>query len=90
MDDVRADVEKLMGASTSTVSPTPGFNRFLAKITCSTLNVRAGAGTNYKVTTTVRKGEVFTIVDVKMNGRTAWGKLKSGAGWISLKYTKRV
>lgn len=58
---------------------------FLVKVTASVLNVREGAGTEYKVVTTVKKGEVFTIVEEK-NG---WGKLKSGAGWISLAYTSR-
>jgi uncharacterized protein YgiM (DUF1202 family) len=47
------------------------------------LNVRAGAGTNYKITTRVKKNEIYTIVD-EIDG---WGKLKSGAGWINLKYT---
>lgn len=59
---------------------------YTAKITANSLNVRAGAGTNYKVTTTVKKGEIYTIVEEK-NG---WGRLKSGAGWISLKYIKEV
>lgn len=42
---------------------------------------------NYKVVGTVKKGEVFTIVEEK-NGL---GKLKSGAGYISMntKYVKR-
>jgi N-acetylmuramoyl-L-alanine amidase len=48
--------------------------------------VRKGAGIGYKVTTTVKKNEVYTIVQ-EQNG---WGKLKSGAGWISLAYTKRI
>ena len=59
---------------------------FIVRITASALNVRAGAGTQYKINTVVKKGEAFTIVD-ELNG---WGKLKSGAGWISLKYTERV
>ena len=62
------------------------FIPYLVKITADTLNVRAGAGTSYKVNTTVKKGGVYTIVDAK-NG---WGKLKSGAGWISLSYVKRL
>ena len=57
---------------------------YKVRITASVLNVRAGAGTNYKVTTTVKKDEVYTIVEVK----GSWGKLKSGAGWISLAYTE--
>lgn len=58
---------------------------YLVKVTAELLNVRSGPGTNYDVTTRVRKGEVFTIVEEQNN----WGKLKSGAGWISLKYTAR-
>ena len=63
---------------------------YKVKVNCDELNVRKGAGTNYPVTTRVHRGEVYTIVDEKMNGNTRWGKLKSGAGYISLKYTKRV
>lgn len=58
----------------------------LVRINCSSLNVRSGPGVEYKVNTVVKKNEVYTIVD-ESNG---WGKLKSGAGWISLKYTKNV
>lgn len=71
-------------ATPATVKPT--FIPYLIKVTASTLNVRAGAGTSYKVTTTIEKNGIYTIIDEK-NG---WGKLKSGAGWISLKYTKKV
>lgn len=58
---------------------------YLVKITADVLNVRDGAGMNHKVNTTVRRGEVYTIVGEE-NG---WGKLKSGAGWINLKYTTK-
>jgi len=58
---------------------------YLVRITASVLNVRAGAGIQHNVKTSVKKGEVFTIVE-ESNG---WGKLKSGAGWISLKYTEK-
>lgn len=64
---------------------TPSTTSYTVKITADVLNVRAGAGTNYKVNTQVRKGEAYTIVG-ESNG---WGKLKSGAGWISLKYTSK-
>lgn len=56
---------------------------YLVKINTAVLNVRNGAGTNHKINTTVKRGEVYTIVD-EANG---WGKLKSGAGWIKLSYT---
>lgn len=64
---------------------------FLVEIICSELNVRKNADINSSIVTTVKKGEVFTIIDTKENG-VLWGKLKSGAGWISLhsNYTKRL
>lgn len=63
---------------------------YLVKVTADELNVRAGAGTGYKVTAVIKDKGVYTIVEEKLNGRTLWGKLKSGKGWISLKYTERV
>ena len=59
---------------------------YLVIITASALYVRAGAGTSFKVNTTVKKGQVYTII-AESNG---WGKLKSGAGWIDLKHTKKL
>lgn len=59
---------------------------YKVKITASSLNVRRGPGTRYQIATTVKKNEVYTIVEENGN----WGKLKSGAGWINLNYTKKV
>lgn len=74
-------------ASTASSSASKSYK---VKVTASVLNVRAGAGTSYKVNKTVKKGTVLTIVAEKKNGSTKWGKLKSGAGWISLAYTEKV
>ena len=59
---------------------------YKVKITASTLNVRKGVGVNHPITATVRQGEIYTIVS-ENNG---WGKLKSGVGWINLKYTEKL
>lgn len=59
---------------------------YIVKITAGSLNVRSGPGTNYSITSVVKKNEKYTIVEEK-NG---WGKLKSGVGWISLAYTQKV
>lgn len=61
------------------------FKPYRVKITASVLKVRKGAGTSYPITARVKNGEVYTIVG-ESNG---WGKLKSGAGWICLKYTQK-
>lgn len=65
---------------------TASVKPYLVRIIADKLNVRAGAGAHYKINTVVTKGGVYTIVD-EYNG---WGKLKSGAGWISLRYTKKL
>ena len=76
---------KQSGAGSST-----GF--FLVNVTVTDLNIRKGPGTNYAKTGKYTGKGVFTITEVKSGtGSTAgWGKLKSGAGWISLDYCKRL
>lgn len=63
---------------------------YLVQTTCDALNIRNGAGTSYRINGIIRekvgKKNTYTIVE-KKNG---WGRLKSGVGWIYLKYTKRV
>lgn len=49
------------------------------------LNIRTGPGTKYESKGYIKPG-TYTIV--KTDGK--WGKLKSGAGWIHLDYTKKV
>jgi N-acetylmuramoyl-L-alanine amidase CwlA len=88
-------VKSILGGSTTQTNTaaqasTVQTSGYRVKITADVLNVRKGPGTNYDITTTVKKGEVYTIVAETKNGSTTWGKLKSGAGYISLGYTKRV
>ena len=59
---------------------------YRVRITASSLNVRKEPNASAKITTTVKKDNVFTIVEEK----DGWGKLKSGAGWINLSYTKKL
>lgn len=66
------------------------FEPYEVKITASKLKVREGAGTKYKVVEKIKKNEIYTIIEEKKSGHTKWGKLKSGIGWISLSYTKKV
>lgn len=78
------------GASTSTSTATT-FKSYLVKVTTDALNIRKGAGTNYAVTGCIRDRGTYTIVaESTGQGSTKWGKLKSGAGWISLDYVKKV
>ena len=84
---IAAEVNNRLGVTAAQPEPAQQpTGTYKVRITANTLNVRAGAGTSYKVTTTVKKGGIYTIVEEK----DGWGKLKSGAGWISLKYTEKV
>ena len=79
------DEYRVFADNGTVVYPTNDFP-YKVKITASKLNVRYGASTKFGIATIVKKGEVFTIIE-EDNG---WGKLKSGAGWISLNYTERI
>lgn len=61
------------------------FEPYIVQITADVLNIRAGASTKHKITAQTKKFDLHTII-AEANG---WGKLKNGAGWISLKYTKK-
>ena len=63
---------------------------YLVRVTISDLYIRKGPGTNYGKNGSIKPG-VYTIVEESTGtGATKWGKLKSGAGWISLDYAKQV
>lgn len=65
---------------------------FSVRVSINDLNIRRGPGTNYAKTGKYTGKGVFTITEVKSGkGSTAgWGRLKSGAGWISLDYAKKL
>lgn len=63
---------------------------FLVKVSISDLNIRSGPGTNFKRVRFIEPG-VFTIVQISSGaGASMWGKLKSGIGWISLDFVRRL
>jgi hypothetical protein len=80
------DYSKVQSAVETLLSGSATSAAVKYKITADVLNIRSGAGTSYKIVGTVKQGEVYTIVETK----SGWGKLKSGAGWISLSYAKKV
>ena len=62
------------------------FQTYRVKVMVDALNIRAGAGTQYKINGCITDYGVYTIIETK-NG---FGKLKSGAGWICLDYTAKI
>lgn len=64
---------------------------YLIRVTANELNIRENAGINYKIIGEITDKGIYTIIDEKQGkGASMWGKLKSGIGWISLDYTKRL
>ena len=63
---------------------------YKVRITADVLKIRKGPGVSYGTNGSVKKGQAFTIVDEKWNGKSKWGKLKSGQGWINLSYTEKI
>ena len=71
------------GNVTSTSS---GFKPYTVKVAVDALNIRKGPSAETGLNGVIRDRGSYTIVEQSGN----WGKLKSGAGWICLDYTKRV
>lgn len=96
-DEFKAKVKKYLAQiqTKQPKQPEAAFKPYTIKVTAKgALNIRKGAGTNYAITGQI-KGDAlkyaYTITEEKDGkGATKWGKLKSGAGWISLDYVKRV
>lgn len=74
------------------VYPKADFSPYLVEVTATDLNIRKGPGTNYGKTGKFTGKGVFTITEERAGAGSnkGWGKLKSGAGWISLDYVKRL
>ena len=71
---------------------TKPMDPFFVRVDIARLNIRTGPGTDYSLTGKYTGKGAFTIVEVS-NGTgsdSGWGKLKSGAGWISLDYATKL
>ncbi len=70
----------------------PASVPFAVKVSIPDLRIRSGPGTNTAATGKFTGAGVFTITEVKdgLGSAKGWGRLKSGAGWISLDYAQKV
>ena len=74
-------------AETKPVSTVP----YKVRITATDLRIRKGPGTNTDIVQKAIKPGVYTIVsEATGQGAILWGKLKSGIGWVSLDYCKKL
>lgn len=95
MGDLSENVTATIGTSGSSTNKnteyavaTPSAVPFKVKVSIPDLRIRKGPGTNYAKTGKFTGAGVFTITEVRDGSGSAkgWGKLKSGAGWVSLDY----
>ena len=89
MGDIAKKVNAILKQKASTTTVKSEFP-YMIKIKAKMTDVRKGAGTEYDIVTTVKKGEVYTIVEEQKVNSETWGKLKNDVGWINLKDTERV
>lgn len=90
MGQIAEEVNKKLG-TTPAPKPAPKDSSYKVRVTADALNIRKGPGTNYASNGMIRDKGIYTITQESSGvGATKWGKLKSGAGWISLDYTKKV
>lgn len=96
MDGFRKAVKAAMGGTvpvqtpTSPTTPASGVP-YKVRITATDLRIRKGPGTNTAIVQNAIKPGVYTIVsEADGPGAKKWGKLKSGIGWVSLDYCKKL
>ena len=96
-DVINTKVEAISNSassSASTPSKTEGSDKlpFLVQVSIPNLNIRKGPGINYNKTGVFTGVGVFTITEIRSGSGSdiGWGRLKSGAGWISLDFTTKV
>ena len=65
---------------------------FMVRVLDPALNIRKSPSLTAPIDGVIRDKGIYTIVSQQYGGNILWGKLKSGAGWISLggKYVKKI
>ena len=92
MNDLATKVTNILKGFSTTTTPVVEQSQsksefpYIVQVTASVLNIRKGPGTNYPVVGQIKDRGKYTIMEVQ-NG---FGRLKSGAGYISMKYTNKI
>lgn len=84
------------GGNTSGDIPTAAGVPYLIETTCNVLNIRSEATTESLINGTIMEDssrkKKYTIVEEKAGQGSikGWGRLKSGIGWVSLDFVRKV
>ena len=99
MGNIAKKVNAKLGSGTTTTtkptapaSPAAPVSKvpYKVRVTATDLRIRKGPSTDDAIVGIIQPG-VYTIVsEAAGKGATLWGKLKSGKGWISLDFAKKV
>jgi N-acetyl-anhydromuramyl-L-alanine amidase AmpD len=92
LGDIAAKVNAKLGAAGAAQVPAAPVSKvpYTVRITATDLRIRKGPGTNNAIVSVIKPG-VYTIVsEATGQGATLWGKLKSGLGWVSLDFCKKI
>lgn len=93
LGDIAAKVNAKLGVSFAPTTPAIPESKvpYKVRITATDLRIRKGPGINTAIVQKVIAPGVYTIVsEATGEGATKWGKLKSGVGWVSLDYCKKL
>ena len=94
LGDIAAKVNAKLGATgAAPVQPSAPVSSvpYKVRITATDLRIRKGPGTNTVIVQNAITPGVYTIVsEATGQGATLWGKLKSGQGWVSLDFCKKI
>lgn len=84
--------EKVRRLAESGNSPKNGGTDFCVRVLDGCLNIRKSPSLTAPVVGKITDKGVYTIIAEEYGGNILWGKLKSGAGWISLggKYVQKL
>ena len=88
--DGTSNVYGWVDASAVSVAGGSAAVNYTVRVKITDLNIRSGPGTNNAKKGVIKPG-VYTIVQEATGaGASKWGKLKSGAGWISLDHCEKL
>lgn len=92
---IAARVNVRLGVSGSAVAPKPVSAQasgvpYTVRIAATDLNIRKGPGVNYGTRGHISPGSYTIVSEATGAGATKWGKLKSGEGWVSLDFCRKI
>ena len=92
LGDIATKVNVKLGTSATSPAPAAPVSKvpYKVRITATDLRIRKGPGTNNAIVSVIKPGAYTIVSEATGEGATLWGKLKSGVGWVSLDYCKKI